>query len=231
MARSQKERDLMSKNFKLNLQLFADSATPEEVQTSQNTKESGDATKVYGEDYVKKIRSESANYRTKLRELEKIMEQKQIEFQNNLFKAFGLEPDPNKNYESQIENYKKKAQEAEVKANQKLIKVAIAARAIVEKAKDPADLLKFLDISKLEVEEAGTIKGLDAQIKELKEKKAYLFEIALPSPPGGVNPAGNITKSEEEQLKEEYDNAIKTQNFALQIALKNKIFELQKRSG
>lgn len=87
---------------------------------------------------------------------------------------------------------------------------AIKLAAIKAKAKDPADILAFIDKGKLELNEDGTIKGLDDQLKTLSESKAYLFGETTPpetpgaNPPGGGNPPkiDYRTASKEDYQKE-----------------------------
>lgn len=62
------------------------------------------------------------------------------------------------------------------------------------KAKDVDDLQKFLDESKIEYEEKDgkyTVKGIDEQIKELKENKSYLFEDDDTNNTQNINLGGN----------------------------------------
>lgn len=57
--------------------------------------------------------------------------------------------------------------------------------ALADKAHDPADIISLLDLDKIEVDDAGTLKtDLDGLLKPLKESKAYLFKSQEP----GKNP-------------------------------------------
>ena len=58
-------------------------------------------------------------------------------------------------------------------------------QALADKAHDPADIISLLDLDKIEVDDAGTLKtDLDGLLKPLKESKAYLFKSQEP----GKNP-------------------------------------------
>jgi hypothetical protein len=131
-----------------------------------------------------------------------------------------------------IDDLQKKNSDWEAKYRNTLLQSAIKIRAVTDKAKDPEDLMKFLDMTKLEIDEQGTVKGLEEQLIILREQKPYLFDInnktntlAPQQPP---NPIGGI-KTEIEQLEEQYAQAQKSGNSALKIVLRNKIFELSKK--
>ena len=64
--------------------------------------------------------------------------------------------------------------------------------ALNDKAHDPADIISLLDLDKIEVDAAGTLKtDLDGLLKPLKESKAYLFKSQDPANPDikGAKPA------------------------------------------
>lgn len=134
----------------------------------------------------------------------------------------------NEELTKQIEELQKNNTAWESKYKSTLLESAIKIKAVSEKAKDPGDLIKFLDTSKLEIDEQGNVKGLDDQLKTLKESKSYLFDTFTPNP--GTNPpgGGGNTKTELQQLEEQYTEALQKGQTALAIALKNKIFALKK---
>lgn len=84
--------------------------------------------------------------------------------------------------EKEVETLKAKIASMEAEAKNKQLKDAIQAQATQAKARDVDDLMKFLDMDKIKLDEAGKVTGLEEQIKELQEKKAYLF--------GKVEPQG-----------------------------------------
>lgn len=56
--------------------------------------------------------------------------------------------------------------------------------ALANQAHDPADIISLLDLDKIEVDAAGTLKtDLDGLLKPLKESKAYLFKSQDPANP------------------------------------------------
>lgn len=128
-----------------------------------------------------------------------------------------------------IEDLQKKNGDWEGKYKATLLESAIKIKASTEKAKDVGDLLKFLDFSKLEVDEAGAVKGLDEQLKVLKESKSYLFDIGT-NPNPSPNPNGDPNKKTELQALElEHQNALKAKNMPLAVMIKNKISALQNK--
>jgi hypothetical protein len=127
-----------------------------------------------------------------------------------------------------IEELQKKNGDWEGKYKSTLLESAIKINAMKEKAKDPSDLIKFLDASKLEIDDQGNVKGLEDQLKVLKESKPYLFGETIPgNPPPNPPNGGNGTKTEEQQLEEQRIEAVKNGNNALAVACKNKLFILQ----
>jgi hypothetical protein len=126
-----------------------------------------------------------------------------------------------------IEELQKKNGDWEGKYKNTLLESAIKIKAMAEKAKDAGDLVKFLDTSKLEIQEDGNVKGLDDQIKILKESKGYLFDVGASTPPPNPANGGGNTKTEEQQLIEGHAEALKNGNMPLAIALKNKLISLQ----
>ena len=131
-----------------------------------------------------------------------------------------------------IEDLQKKNGDWEGKYKDSLLTSTIKLEATKIKAKDPGDVIAFLDKTKLEIADDGTIKGLDEQLKKLQESKPYLFGESTSNPPagsGGANPAGGGSKTEIQQVEEQIAEAQKKDNFAMVIALKDKLFALNKK--
>ncbi|RIN80235.1 phage scaffolding protein [Mammaliicoccus sciuri] len=77
------------------------------------------------------------------------------------------------------------------------IKLAVAKDAI-----NADHVLKLLDTDGLELQDDGSVKGLDDKLKSFKEENGHLFGADKPigkSPQDGDNPSGGVTK---EQFKE-----------------------------
>lgn len=105
----------------------------------------------------------------------------------------------------QIEELQKKNGEWEGKYKDTLLSGVIKVEAMRAKAKDPADVIAFLDKSKLEVIEDGSIKGLEEQLKRLQETKPYLFgEVTQAPTGGGANPPLPGSKDPDKMTMEEY---------------------------
>lgn len=74
--------------------------------------------------------------------------------------------------------------------------------AVAKEANDANDILAFINQDELELQEDGTVKGLDKAIESLKESKPYLFADNTPkgnTPQDGNNPEFGLTK-------EQFDN-------------------------
>lgn len=123
-----------------------------------------------------------------------------------------------------IQELQNKNTEWETKYNKTLIENAVKMQALHHKALDPSDLAKFLDYNELSLDEDGNVKGLKEQIDGLKESKAYLFEVdKKANNNNATNPTNVVIKKDAE---EQYQDAIKSGNQALAIALKNRMFNL-----
>ena len=82
--------------------------------------------------------------------------------------------------EKEVEKLKAKIASMEAEAKNKQLKDAIQAEATQAKARDVDDLMKFLDMDKVQLDEAGNVTGLKEQIVQLQQDKAYLFEVVEP---------------------------------------------------
>ena len=132
-----------------------------------------------------------------------------------------------------IEELQGKNSEWEQKHNNSILESAIKYVALQEKAKDPTDLLHYLDKSKLQIDEQGNVKGLDEQLKSIKEKKSYLFDSGEPQKPpipasSGNNPQLPKFKGELGHLQDALRLAMEKRDTVSQIQIQNQIFELQK---
>lgn len=71
--------------------------------------------------------------------------------------------------------------------------------AVAKDANDADDILAFINKDELELQDNGTVKGLDKAIETLKESKPYLFVDTKPSgrtPDEGRNVTGGITQEQ-----------------------------------
>lgn len=64
------------------------------------------------------------------------------------------------------------------------------------------DLMKFIDLDKIELDEAGK-PLLDDTINSLKETSPYLFQVQEPQPQPNITVGGNPTAGSEQNLSEE----------------------------
>lgn len=74
--------------------------------------------------------------------------------------------------------------------------------AVAKDANDANDVLAFINKDELELQDDGTVKGLDKAVESLKESKPYLFADNTPkgnTPQDGNNPEFGLTK-------EQFDN-------------------------
>ncbi|MBE9428138.1 phage scaffolding protein [Staphylococcus epidermidis] len=107
----------------------------------------------------------------------------------------------NQELKDKLANYEK--ENAQYKADMKELKLNNAVKlAVAKDANDANDVLAFINKDELELQDDGTVKGLDKAVESLKESKPYLFADNTPkgnTPTDGGNPEFGLTK-------EQFDN-------------------------
>ena len=107
----------------------------------------------------------------------------------------------NQELKDKLANYEK--ENAQYKADMKELKLNNAVKlAVAKEANDANDILAFINQDELELQEDGTVKGLDKAVESLKESKPYLF---APSKPTGKTPADG-DPMQTGITKEQFDN-------------------------
>jgi len=182
------------------LQLFAEGESGDPAAPPETGQAGGEEKpKTYDESYVKKLRNESANYRNKYKELETTMSQKFTDFQANIFKAIGIDPDPNKAYEKQISDWKGKATEAEARANEKLIRAEVKLISSQLGIVNPDIAYKLIkdDLSSVKIKDNGDVDGIKEVLEGLLKANPFLKgqsrPIGGPTNPGGSQPISDTT--------------------------------------
>lgn len=119
--------------------------------------------------------------------------------------------------QDKIDNLQKKNKKTREEYEQKLqkerkenaIEVALAS----DKARNTQAVKALLDQDKIEVEEDGSVKGLEDQLKEIKESESYLFDTEEDEGPtrsgSEVEGGGNMEGPEENPFKDKNKNATK----------------------
>ncbi|HDP5860442.1 TPA: phage scaffolding protein [Staphylococcus aureus] len=100
--------------------------------------------------------------------------------------------------QKELEELKNQNSEWETKYKETQLSNAVKL-AVAKEANDANDILAFINKGELELRDDGTVKGLDKEIKTLKESKPYLFAPSKPtgnSPQQGDNPTGKPTKED-----------------------------------
>lgn len=107
----------------------------------------------------------------------------------------------NQELKDKLANYEK--ENAQYKADMKELKLNNAVKlAVAKEANDANDVLAFINKDELELQDDGTVKGLDKAVESLKESKPYLFADNTPkgnTPIDGETMQTGITK-------EQFDN-------------------------
>lgn len=177
----------------LDLQLFADDTGNDIDNTpKQDTQPKDDGgSKTFDETYVKSLRDEAAKYRVKAKELEDKVSTLPNEITAKVLKALGLEPDPQKNFDQQLADANKKAQEAEQRANVRLINAEVKLLAAEMGLIDADAALALMDKANVAVDEHGAVKGVKEALEALVAAKPWLKTADTKQPVGGgTNPPG-----------------------------------------
>src|SRR5690625_2317401 len=205
------------KPLKLNLQYFADQGNQGDTNQdstgadnqgdtqhpSDNDNQSGntDDSKTFSEDYVKDLRSEAAKYRTKAKELETQSQSQQQETIKKMFEALGIDPDPNKELDKQLSDAQTKAQEAERKANDKLIRSEIKSIGVDLNLVDPEAAYVLADKEGFKVNDDGSVEGVRESLEKLLEEKPYLKQVETETKsayqPGATQKSNANTKDQD----------------------------------
>ncbi len=165
----------------LDLQFFAEEppAEPVEPDTTPDNPEP----KMYDEEYVKKLRDEAAKYRKRAKDMEGQTQTEKQDMLKKVFEAFGIDPDPNLEFEKQLSAAQRKAQEAVQVANDKLVKAEIKAVGTELGMNDPLDAYAFVDKDSFEVKEDGTVEGIKEALEKLVSEKPYLLRASSDESP------------------------------------------------
>jgi hypothetical protein len=186
------------------------------------------AGKVFTEEYVQTLREEAKNHRLAKKAAETLLR-----------KVIGLKDD------DEIDEVKITAFQSN---QQKAISDAMAAannRIIEAEIKGMADhydiklLGRLIDRSKITVDDKGDVKGITEQLDALALefpaiKKAGAPPAATPPPApaaGGFNPSNTPPATAIQQVEEAIKAAQAQGNTKLVVALRNKLFDLQKSKG
>lgn len=199
----------------MDLQLFADP----EPQGDPTPEPEPQEPKMFSEDYVKDLRTEAAKYRTKAKELEGKLQTLPGEITAKVLAALGMEPDPDKNFEKQLAEAQAKAQEAEKRANERLVRAEVISLAADMALVDSDAALALMDRSAVAVKDDGTVEGAKEALEALVEAKPWLKKAETKPVGGGTNPP-NDAKTIDQQIEE----AMRAGNTVLAIKLKNQKF-------
>jgi len=191
---------------RINLQLFAEgdgsgSGENNEPGSDGDPGDQPEPGKTFDEAYVKKLRDEAANYRTKAKDLESKLKDTSNEAMTKVLKALGLEPDPDKNYEKQLNDAKTEAEKAKSEAQEWLLKAEVKANAVELGVIDPDAAYTLMDKSKVKVGDDGSIEGVKDVLEALIKDKPYLKGQARPGSSGADNMGGDGGTITLQQLK------------------------------
>ena len=134
----------------------------------------GDKGKTYDEAYVKKLRDEAAANRVKAKELETRLATLPQETTAKVLQALGIEPDPKLNFEKQVADAQGKAQAAETRANERLVRAEVKTLAVSMQIIDPDAAYLLIDKAGVKITDAGEVEGAKEALEALVKAKPYL---------------------------------------------------------
>lgn len=185
------------------LQMFADEgAQTDDAQPNDpgdqgdggEPKGTGEDDKQFSPEHVEKLRRENAKYRTRAKELEEKLKEMpdKDSIINEVLKGLGIDPDPEKRAEQQIEEARSKAQEAEARANERLIKAEVKAACSELGIVDPDAAFALMDKESVTLKDDGEVEGVKEALAALIKAKPYLVaqkgNVGGPSNPGSPEP-------------------------------------------
>lgn len=168
------------------LQRFAEGEPPAEPPETPPA----EPPKTFDEAYVKQLRDEAAASRVKAKQLEEQAKTAAQEATAKIFKALGIEADPEKNYEGQLAEAQKKAQEAEARASEMLVKAEVKSISIEMGLVDADAALALMDRANVKVTETGDVTGVKEALEALVTAKPWLKAKESGPVGGGTNPPG-----------------------------------------
>lgn len=171
----------------LNLQYFSD-PNPEPQPEPQDPQPQDPQPKVFDEEYVEKLRKENAKYRTKAKTLEEQTQTQQQELLKQVLGVLGIDPDPNQEFEKQLSAAQSAAQEAQRKANDKLIRAELKYVGSELGLVDVDVAYLLLDKEGISVGDDGSVEGVKEALEKVIADKPYLAKGADPQPNNHYNP-------------------------------------------
>jgi len=196
---------------------------PATAPTAPSTPATAPATgKVWTDDYVQQLRDEAKNHRLGKKTAETLLR-----------KVLGLKDEEDID-ETKITAYQTKQQQAIADAASKANARVIAAEIKLMADYDPKLLARLVDHSKISVDDAGNVTGLKEQLPALEAEFPAIKVAGKPAAAapaagaGGFNPPATSNGTEIQQTEEALKAAQLAGNTALVIALRNKLFTLQK---
>lgn len=160
--------------LKLDLQYFSDPNPADPQPEPQDPQPQDPQPKVYDEEYVKKLRDEAAKYRTKAKNLEGDTQKQQQELLKQVLGVLGIDPDPNQEFAKQLATAQSAAQEAQRKANDKLIRAELKYVGSELGLVDVDVAYLLLDKEGISVGDDGSVEGVKEALEKVIAEKPYL---------------------------------------------------------
>lgn len=144
--------------------------------------------------HIKELNRESTDRRKKLEALEKTESERKA-----------AELSETDKLKAQVEQATKDREQALAKANERVIRSEVIAKAAALNFNDPTDAFALVDKSKFKVdEESGEVEGVEDALKMLAKAKPYMLKNKTPTlgptNPGGQNGQGETVEQKRQRL-------------------------------
>ena len=161
-----------------------------DVQTGAEGQEPEAGQKTFDAAYVQKLRREAAEYRKRLRELEKALKEKEE-----------AELSEQERLQRRVAEYEARLAELERDRQERTLQYEVKLRAAAMGIVDPDAAWRLLDLAAIEFDEDGTPTNIDEALEALVKAKPYLRSQAAPQV-APTNPARRAQVFTRSQLRD-----------------------------
>jgi hypothetical protein len=162
---------------------MADVTETTTVETQEVTTLPEPESGTFDAEYVKKLRTESADYRTKLREAEKQLK-RLAEFEDAEKKRQEAELSEKDKLEKRLADLESTNSQLSERYASARLRHAVEIAAVTMQFADPEDAYNLADMSGAEIAEDGKITGVKEALEALAKAKPYLIKSGNGKPPG-----------------------------------------------
>lgn len=179
---------------------------PQAGETTTPEPQAGDGQETISLDEARKLRSEAANLRKRIKA-----------FEEADAKAKEAQMTAEQKREKQLSDYQSQNAELVRQVQELRIQSAVQGQAARLGFADPSDAARFLDPSELEFDDNGNPMNVEPLLKNVLKNKPYLSGKVVPSVPtagGPTSPSRSVTSSIPQEITREYIASLTPEAFA-----------------